>query len=660
MPSSRFRFLMLALLFCCLVLGTVFVPVGATADDQWLPVNPADLALKDNPASPGSNAMILYRQEHTDSSNAFFIEYYRIKIFTEAGKKWGDVEIPFLKGRADIKDIRARTIRPDGSIVPFSGQVFEKEIVKAGGIKILEKTFTMPDVQPGCIIEYQYRVQYDTDYYWNTGWNIQEDLFTRDADFSIRPPEGPDAPRIFSRSFGVREQIKPVKQKNGDYAVELHNIAGLTEEDYMLPKDMLRGRVEFFFKSPYDPPQTTAQYWKQQDKKINSSVDNYLNKKSALQEVVAQVTAPADPPEVKLRKLYARVQAIRNLSYEDQTTQEWKREKLKTNNNVEDVLKRNYGYNREINDVFIGLARAAGFEANQVLLAPRDERFFLPDLQDASELDDDIVRVKLSGQDFFLDPAAKFYPFGLLPWNETGVSGFLINKDGGDFIRTPSPKSSDAIIERHATLELATDGSLSGSVDVDFTGIRASGARQEERTDDETGQKKDMGDEINSWLPRGGKFEITKMSGWNGPGPLVISGTLTIAGYATPAGHRMLLPLTPFIAPEGSAFEPATRVNAIYFSFPYQQHDVISFKLPPGYTVESLPQHLPGVTEGAIQYSIAPAAQGNTLEVKRRLDVQGFYYDVSLYGAIRQVFEMVKTGDDEQAVLQSPTSAHQN
>lgn len=660
MLSSRFRLLMLRLLFCCFVLASLFPSRSAAADDQWLPVNPADLALKDNPASPGSDAMILYRQEHTDSSNAFFIEYYRIKIFTEAGKKWGDVEIPFLKGRAAIRDIRARTIRPDGSIVPFNGQVFEKEIVKTGGIKVLEKTFTMPDVQPGCIVEYKYRVQYDADYYWDASWNIQEDLFTRDADFSIRPPEGPGAPSIFSRSFGMPGQIKPVKQKNGDYAVELHNIAGLTEEDYMLPKDMLRGRVEFFFKSPYDAPQTAAQYWKEQDKKINSSVDSYLNKKSALQEVVAQATAPTDPPEVKLRKLYTRVQAIRNLSYDDQTTQEWKREKLKINNNVEDVLKHNYGYSREINDVFIGLARAAGLEANQVLLAPRDQRFFLPDLQDASELDDDIVRVKLSGHDLFLDPAAKFYPFGLLPWNETGVSGFLINKDGGDFIQTPSPKSSDAVVERHATLEIATDGSLSGAVEVDFTGIRASSTRQEERTDDETGRKKDMGDEIKHWFPRGAKFEITKMSGWNDIGPLVISGTLTIPGYATGAGHRMLLPLMPFVAPEGSAFEPAMRVNAVYFAFPYQQHDDIYVKLPPGYTVESLPQQLPGVTKGAIQYSIAPTAHGNTLEVKRSLDVQAIYYSVGLYGAVRHVFGMVKTGDDEQAVLQAPASAHQN
>lgn len=661
MLSHRSRFVAprLVVLLAFLCASPLYLHCVSAAD-EWLPVNPADLALKDNPASPGSNAMILYRREHTDGSYAFSTEYYRIKIFTEAGKKWGDVEIPFVNGRDDVKDIRARTVRADGTVVPFTGQVFEKEIVKAGGIKVLEKTFTMPAVQPGCIVEYKYKVQHDTSFYWSISWSVQDDLFTRDADFSIHPPQGAGAPALYSRSFGLPQRVTPERQKNGDYAIQLHDISALAEEDYMLPKDMLRGRVEFYFKSAGESPQTTAQYWKQMDKKIDSSVDSYINKKNALRQVVDQTTSPSDSPERKLRKLYDRVQTIRNLGYEDHTTQEWKREKIKTNNNVEDVLNRNYGYNREINDAFIGLARAAGFEANQVLLAPRDERYFKPDLQDVSELDDDIVRVKVNGQEFFLDPAAKFYPFGLLPWNETGVPGLLVNKDGGDFVQIPNPKSSDAVIERHAALQLGPDGSLSGTLEIDFTGIHAASERREERTNDEAGRKKDVADTIKYWLPGAAKFDITKMSGWDGPGPLVIVGTLTIPSYTTSVGHRMLVPFTPFIAPEPRAFEPATRINSIYFDFPYQQHDDISVKLPPGYSIESLPQEIPDMPSGAIQYSIAPAVQGSTLEIKRKLDVQGILFAPSAYDAIRDVFRIVRTGDNEQVVLDAPASASKN
>ncbi|HKF52148.1 MAG TPA: DUF3857 domain-containing protein [Candidatus Acidoferrales bacterium] len=647
--------------FCVISLVLAF-PAGTPAADEWQPINPADLALKDNPASPGSHAMILYRREHTDSEQSFVTEYYRIKIFTEEGKSQADVEVPFIKGRDHVEDIRARTIRPDGSIVPFAGQVFEKEIVKAGGIKVLEKTFTLPDVQPGCIIEYMYKLQKDSDYYWDVSWSVQQDLFTRDADFSIHAAGlSSSSYSLYFRSVNVGQPVNLQKQKNGEYTLALHNIPGMTDEDYMVPKDMLRGRVEFIFKPDSLSHLSKDAYWKQMDKTINQSVDDYINKKNALQQIVAATTTASDSPETKLRKLYARVQLIRNLSYEDRTTQEWKRQKIQQNNNVEDVLKRNYGDNREINDVFIGLARAAGFEANQVLLAPRDEHFFYPDFQDVSELNDDIVCVKLDGRDLFLDPAAKFYPFGLLPWNETGVTGLRINREGGDFVQVVLPRSSDSVTERHATLHLGEDGSLSGTLEVDYTGVRASSTRQEERADDEAGRKKDITDEIKRWLPSSAKFDVTKISGWEDSSvPLVISGTLTIPSYAASAGHRLLLPLTPFIAPEPRSFQSPTRVNNVYFAVPYQQRDDVSITLPASYQLESLPQNIPNVPEGAIRYTMLPTKQGNILQVKRTLDVEDSIYPASLYGSIRHVFSLVKTGDDEQAVLEAATSAHQN
>ena len=52
------------------------------AGDDWLPVPPTDLALKDNAASPGANAMILYRESDMDSTESSVIQYVRIKIFT--------------------------------------------------------------------------------------------------------------------------------------------------------------------------------------------------------------------------------------------------------------------------------------------------------------------------------------------------------------------------------------------------------------------------------------------------------------------------------------------------------------------------------------------------------------------------------------------------
>src|ERR1019366_836557 len=86
-------------------------PIPARAAD-WPPLIPDELAMKDNPASPGSLAMVLFREEIVNSKDSTETYYYRIKIFAEEGKKRADIEIPFVKGLFDIKDIHARTIHP--------------------------------------------------------------------------------------------------------------------------------------------------------------------------------------------------------------------------------------------------------------------------------------------------------------------------------------------------------------------------------------------------------------------------------------------------------------------------------------------------------------------------------------------------------------------
>ena len=78
---------------------------------------------------------------------------------------------------------RARTIQPDGNRENFDGKVFEKTLVKASGLKFLAKMFSLPDVKPGCIIEYKYRTQRDTQYVWSINWTVQEDYFTRIGGF---------------------------------------------------------------------------------------------------------------------------------------------------------------------------------------------------------------------------------------------------------------------------------------------------------------------------------------------------------------------------------------------------------------------------------------------------------------------------------------------
>src|SRR5215469_15542805 len=105
------------------------------------PPDPEELKIKSELRAPGAPAIILFRQvDRDDRGQGREDVYLRIKILTDEGRRYANVEIPFHKETEKIGKVYARTVRPDGSIVEFQGKPFDKEIVKAKGLKYLSKT----------------------------------------------------------------------------------------------------------------------------------------------------------------------------------------------------------------------------------------------------------------------------------------------------------------------------------------------------------------------------------------------------------------------------------------------------------------------------------------------------------------------------------------
>jgi hypothetical protein len=650
---------MLLLTAVVLIAAALQPDTPASAGDEWQPITQEDLKMTSVPEAPGAPAIYLYRQVDRDDQAAHEYNYLRVKILTEEGRKQADVEIPFFKGEANIHGIKARTIRPDGSIANFDGKVYEKTIVKARGVKFLAKTFTLPDVQVGSIIEYHYTRDWDQGLYFREAhWILAEELYTRSARFSLKPISS--FVIRWSWPLGLPPGTNPPKDEHGSIHMETHNIPAFQIEDYMPPENELKMRVDFVYSEGNDEKEP-EKFWKKEGKTQNDRVENFVGKRKAMEQAVSQIVGAGDSPEVKLQKTYARVQQIRNISFEaEKTEQEQKREKMREINNVEDVWKNGFGNGRQITWLFLGLARAAGLEAYPVLVSRRDQYFFKPNLMNTGQLNDNVVLVKVNGTDLYFDPGTPFTPYGLLPWAETGVTGLRLDKDGGSWVKTSLPAGSDSMIERKASLKLTDSGSLEGKITVTYTGLEALGRRMEQRNEDDANRKKYLEDQIKESIPVGIDVELTNKPDWQSSSrPLVAEFDLKVPGWVSGAGRRALMPVGLFGGMEKRVFEHANRTHPIYFPFPSERADDVTVDLPLGWQANNIPS-VQDVDAKAAVYKIKIENNKGTLHMTRRVNLDLLMVDSKLYPTLRAFFQAVKTGDEQQIVLQPAAAPASN
>ena len=657
MSSGRVVALALGISFC----SFVFCVGQRAAADGFAPVSSDELKMTSEPLAPGAPAIILYRQvDRKDLGRANTeYNYVRIKILTEEGRKYANIEIPYLRQHATISNIRARTIHADGTILNFDGKSYDQMISKSKTQKVLAKTFTMPDVQVGSIVEYYFNYDLGDGYVYSSLWILSGELFTKKAAFSLKPYDR--FPVQWSWPAGLPDGATSPKQE-WDKVVRMTatNIPAFQTEDYMPPENELKYRVVFVYNDETFT-QSEDNYWKSFGKKQYGRVEGFVSKRKAVEQALPSVIAASDTPEAKLRKIYERCQQLRNLSYETpRTGEEEKRDKLKASDNADALWDSGYGSGSDITWLFLAMTRAAGFEAWPALVANRADYFFNPKRMNSKELDANLVIVKVDGKELYFDPGARYTPYGLLPWPESGVQGRRLDKDGGSWIQTPLPPSSASMVKRKADLKLTDEGSLEGKVVVSYTGLEGQVLRLQERNEDDAARTTHLEDLLKEYIPANAEVALKNKQDWAGANdPLVAEYEVKIGGWASSTGKRALLPVGLFAAPEKHIFEHTNRIYPICFHFPFQRVDEVNIQLAVGWKVTSVPKEI-NQDSPAVQYTLKIDGNGSSVSFRRIVRSDLLLVGADKYGLLRNFYQFVRTGDDQQIVLQPSAVAAAN
>ena len=135
--SCKYRLLSITFLMIACV-ATLFAQ-----DKNWRPVTAGELQMTTPKVEPDADAeAILWDVYVSDEDSGGDLQtvlhhYVRIKIFNDRGREaFSKIDIPY--GRVEgigfdvkIKDIAARTTKPDGSVVELKGSdIFERDVIK--------------------------------------------------------------------------------------------------------------------------------------------------------------------------------------------------------------------------------------------------------------------------------------------------------------------------------------------------------------------------------------------------------------------------------------------------------------------------------------------------------------------------------------------------
>lgn len=296
--------------------------------------------------------------------------------------------------------------------------------------------------------------------------------------------------------------------------------------------------------------------------------------------------------------------------------------------------------------LFASLARAAGFETNVILASDREEFFFNPGRYPfPSIISMSGVAVKIGNTWKYFDPCTPYHPFGQLEWRQENMDAMLIGDGGYIWKKIPVADHATSSAKRTAKLNLSPDGTLEGTVRVEYNGhlsmtrrrdyFRVSQGKREERIKDDVKE-------------RIGNAEITNLVIENfddNSKPLVYSYTVKVPDYAQKAGKRLILQPGFFEYGTSPVFTAATRTHDISFPFPWSESDDIDIQLPKDYELDAAdtPNELfdPSRITG-LKITMGIARATNVLKYARKFHVGGggsILFPATSYKPLKNLFD---------------------
>lgn len=312
---------------------------------------------------------------------------------------------------------------------------------------------------------------------------------------------------------------------------------------------------------------------------------------------------------------------------------------------VRKAYKEKTGNVAEINLMLVSMLRYAGLEVNPVLVSTRSNGITV--FPSRTAFNYVIAGVENNNNLILLDATHKYALPNILPFNALNWVGRIIRKNGTSAEVDLMPKwNSKDIINLVATID--NEGKMTGKVRENYFDYNAYAFRERFNAINKESyleqlEKKYPGIEI-------GEYEVLNKTDLSKP--IVENYSFTHNNTVEIIGDKMYISPMFFFAETKNIFTQEKREYPIDFVFPHQDKYNVSFTIPEGYALETIPQSksvamLDGI--GSFKYLISN--NENQFQIVYSLDINQAIVGSEYYDVLKNFFKEIVDRHSEKIVL---------
>ena len=562
-----------------------------------------------------------------------------IRINKERGRKFAEVQIPYNEAFQKVRIDFAHTITREGKRIK----------VKKNGIHTITpasltpytalysslkvKTISMPAVELGSILEYQYRIfqkkSLMRNHFWDGFYFQSEEPFIVSKYVLVLPPK-----ITFKK---LEKEIAPpeVIEKGGRriYIWEKRDIPGLIPEPAMPP--LIEVVPLLSVSSVKDWEEVSSWYY--------DLAKNQIRADEAIRKEVRRLIKGKKTSREKIRAIYNYCSAeIRYVGLEMGVNGYQPHEATK-------VFHLKYGDCKDKATLLVTMLRVAGIESYLVLINSAHQ--IDTSLPSPGQFNHCIAAVSLENNYIFLDTTAEVCSFGDLPTGDQNRDVLIIRKKGAELAKTPLYRPEDNLCQREIEVDLKENGAIFARVKVVTRGLFNLAYRASFRYLKPVERRRRLAEDLNRMCPGANLKEFKISDLINLDQPVEESYSFFAENYAIKIGNKFLIKPALIEAMRSTALIAAEkRSYPILFQRRWEKIENVSINLPAGWEVETLPKNL-SLRYPFGEFDVTYKDAGKKITYRRRFCITQPKISIVDYLEFKKFYKTIAYQDRKEIIL---------